>query len=97
MKPADRLRILAALDGLQDEITVIREVVAADDQRAIAARYSGPGSTREKVHRIAAQLRAVGEQDVVSSIARRLGISKRHARRLLNEPPPATQGPIFFA
>jgi hypothetical protein len=97
MKPADRLRFLAHLDALQRVIEETRAQVVADDRRAIAARYSGAGGTREKVHRIAAQLRAVGEQDVVSSIARRLGISKRHARRLLNEPPPATQGPIFFA
>jgi hypothetical protein len=87
MSPADRLRLLAHLDALQRAIEDTRAQVVAEDRRATAARYSGPGSTAQRAQHLAAQLRAAGRTDVVATIALRLNISKRWARKLVNDPP----------
>jgi len=96
MTPANRLRILAVLDALQATIEETRGQVVAEDRRAAVARYAGPGSTREKAHRLARELKAANVDNPVAVIAKRLGKTKRHVRRLLNEPAPAKESPVSF-
>ena len=96
MTPANYLEDLRLADALEAHARRLRERARAADERANLTRYGGGGSVREQARHIAAQLRAVGRKDVTATVSKRLGISKRYARTLVNGKAPAPKSSAAF-